>query len=101
VPDLVHGDLCGPITPATPGGWRHFLLLVDDHSWYMWVRLLKTKDKAPAAIKQWQALIKVETCRALRVLCTDHRGEFTSIEFGEWCAGHGVRWHLSAPYLPQ
>ena len=30
--DLVHGDLCGPITPATPGGRRHFMLLVDETS---------------------------------------------------------------------
>jgi hypothetical protein len=29
--ELVHGGLCGPITPATPGGRRYFLL-VDDVS---------------------------------------------------------------------
>jgi hypothetical protein len=33
--ELVHGDLCGPMTPATPGGRRYFLLLVDDLSRYM------------------------------------------------------------------
>jgi hypothetical protein len=27
---LVHGDLCRPITPATHGGCRYFLLIVDD-----------------------------------------------------------------------
>ena len=59
--DLVHDNLCGSITPATPGGRRHFLLLIDDLSWYMWVRLLRSKDEAPAAIKQWQALVEVET----------------------------------------
>ena len=35
--ELVHGDLCGPITPATPGGRKYFILLVDDYSWYMWL----------------------------------------------------------------
>jgi hypothetical protein len=33
--ELVHGDLCGPVTPATPSGNAYFLLLVDDQSWYM------------------------------------------------------------------
>ena len=33
--ELVHGDLCGPITPATNGGWQYFLLLMDDYSRYM------------------------------------------------------------------
>jgi transposase InsO family protein len=67
----------------------------------MWVRLLKSKDEAPAAIKQWQALVEVETGRALQVLRVDHGGDFTSIEFGEWCTGRGVRRHLVAPYSPQ
>jgi len=30
--ELVHGDLCGPMTLATPRGRRFFLLLVDDVS---------------------------------------------------------------------
>jgi hypothetical protein len=33
--ELVHGDLCGPVTPATPGGRRYFLLLVNDLSHYI------------------------------------------------------------------
>jgi hypothetical protein len=35
--ELVHGDLCGPISPATPGGRKYFLLLVDAMSRYMWI----------------------------------------------------------------
>jgi hypothetical protein len=35
--DLVHEDLCGPITPDTPSGNKCFLLLVDDLSRYMWL----------------------------------------------------------------
>ncbi|XP_073355301.1 uncharacterized protein [Aegilops tauschii subsp. strangulata] len=38
--ELVHADLCGPISPPTPGGKRYFLLLVDDHSRHMWLVLL-------------------------------------------------------------
>ena len=30
--ELICGDLCGPITPATPGGYKYFILLVDDYS---------------------------------------------------------------------
>ena len=50
--ELPHGDLCGPITPATPSRNRYFLLLVDDYSKFMWVALLDTKDAAPTAIKR-------------------------------------------------
>jgi hypothetical protein len=44
--ELVHGDLCGPITLATTAGNKYFLLIVDDFSRYMWVVLLKRKDQA-------------------------------------------------------
>ncbi|WVZ84378.1 hypothetical protein U9M48_031416 [Paspalum notatum var. saurae] len=35
LPELVHGDLCGPIKPVAHGGKRYFLLLVDDSSRFM------------------------------------------------------------------
>ena len=50
--DLVHGDVCGPILPATPGGRCYFLLLVDDYTRYMWVVLLAGKGNVAALIRQ-------------------------------------------------
>ena len=50
--ELVQGDLCGPMTPATPGGRRYFLLLVDDFSRYMWVMVLGSKGEATDAIRR-------------------------------------------------
>jgi hypothetical protein len=60
----MHGDLCGTVTPATPGGRRYFLLLVDDLSRYMWVVVLGSKGEAADA----------ECGRKLRVLRTDNDG---------------------------
>ena len=34
--ELIHGDLCGPISPETASKKRYFLLLVDDLSRFMW-----------------------------------------------------------------
>lgn len=48
--ELVHGDLCGPISPTTPVGNAYFLLLVNDMIRYMWLTLLRSKADAPAAI---------------------------------------------------
>lgn len=41
--ELIHGDLCGPISPATAANNRYIFVLVDDHSRYMWTILLKEK----------------------------------------------------------
>lgn len=42
--ELVHGDLCGPIIPSTPGQKRYIFVLIDDFSRYMWIILLKEKS---------------------------------------------------------
>ena len=48
----MHGDLCGPVTPATPGGKRFLLLLVDDATRFIWVSLLTAKSATADAIKR-------------------------------------------------
>jgi transposase InsO family protein len=98
--ELVHGDLCGPVTPATPGGQRYFLL-VDDVSRYMWAVLLDVKAAAADAIKRLQAATEAECGRKLWVLRTDNGGEFTAAEFAAYCANEGIHRHFSAPYTPQ
>jgi hypothetical protein len=75
---LVHGDICGPVSPTTPSGNRYFILLVHDVSRFMWVKMLTTKDQAAEAMKQYQAAAEAETGRKLKVLRSDRGGEFTS-----------------------
>jgi transposase InsO family protein len=97
----VHGDLCGPVTPATPGGRRYFLLLIDDLSRYMWVVVLDSKGEVVDAIRHAQATVKVECGRKLRVLRTDNDGEFMVAEFASYCADEGVQHRYSTSYSPQ
>ena len=94
--ELVHGDLCGPITPETPAGKRYFLLLVDDHSRYMWVALLRTKDEALDALKKIQRAAETEKDAKIKAIRTDRGGEFTSTEFGKHCDDHGIKHLLTA-----
>uniref|UniRef100_A0A8R7TXP5 Retrovirus-related Pol polyprotein from transposon TNT 1-94 n=1 Tax=Triticum urartu TaxID=4572 RepID=A0A8R7TXP5_TRIUA len=99
--ELVHGDICGPISPATPGGKRYFLLLVYDHSRYTWLVLLRSKDEAAEAIRRFKAAAETMSRHSLHTFRTDRGGEFTSTAFAEYCADHGVQRHLTAPYSPQ
>jgi transposase InsO family protein len=86
----MHGDLCGPVTPATPGGRRFFLLLIDDASRYMWAVLLDTKTVAADAIKHHQAATEKECGHKLRVLRTDSGSELAVAEFAVCCADEGI-----------
>jgi transposase InsO family protein len=96
----VHGDLCGPVTQATPGGWRFFLLLINDMSRYMWVVLLDTKAIAADTIQCHQAAAEKECSYKLWVLRTNNGSEFTVAEFTAYCVDEGIQHHLSAPVHP-
>jgi transposase InsO family protein len=99
--ELVHGDLCGPISPATPSGNFYFLLLVDDHSRYMWISTLVSKNQAAAAIMEFQAQAEGESGHKLLMLRADRGGEFTLKQFAEYCVQEGVQRQLTTSYSPQ
>jgi transposase InsO family protein len=92
----MHRDLCGPVTPATPGGQRYFLLLVDDLSRYMCVMVLGSKGKAADAIRHTQVAAEAGCGRKLRVLRTDNGSKFMATQFASYCVGEGIQRHYSA-----
>ena len=63
--------------------------------------MLSSKDEAADAIKAVKESAEAESGKKLRVLRTDRGGKFTAVQFAEYCAGEGVRRHLTAPYSPQ
>ena len=66
----------------------------------MWLQLLTSKDEAAEAIKKFKARAEAESDKKLRVLRTDHGGEFTSMEFIAYYVDQGVVRHHTAPYSP-
>jgi hypothetical protein len=98
--ELVHGNLYGPVTPVTSGGWRYFLLLVDDASRFMWAILLPMKAAVADAIMHVQAIDEMESGLKLQVLRTDNGGEFTAVKFTAYCA-EGIQRHYFTACSPQ
>jgi hypothetical protein len=82
--ELVHDNLCGSISPATPRGNKNFLLLVDDLNRYIWVAVIPSKDRAAAAIKDIKVRAEGESGLKLKALRTDRGGEFTTTEFADY-----------------
>lgn len=66
--ELIHGDLCGPITLPTSAENRYFLLLVDDYNHVMWVYMLKIKYEALNTFKKFRVLVENGSKRRIQVL---------------------------------
>ena len=96
--ELIHGDLCVPITPPTAGRSRYIFVLIDDYSRYMWSILLKEKSEAFEKFKRFKSILEKETRTTIKMLKTDIGGEFTRKEFQNFYEISGIQRHLTAPY---
>jgi len=98
---LVHSDICGPITPSTSSGKRYLITFIDDYSRKIWVSLLSEKSQAFVSFKNFKCMVEKEVGTSIQCLRTDRGGEFTSHEFNSFCSSHGIKRQLTAAFTPQ
>ncbi|WZZ26643.1 hypothetical protein YC2023_010044 [Brassica napus] len=99
--ELLHRDLCGPITPSTMAGNKYIFVIIDDHTRYMWTILLKQKSDAFVKFKRLKSLIEQQLREKISTFRSDRGGEFVSHEFNSYCEEEDIMRHLTAPYTPQ
>lgn len=80
--ELVHSDICGPITPVLHSGKRYILTFIDDFTRKTWVYFLHEKSEAFTTFKFFKISVEKEIGAFITCLRTDRGGEFTSNEFG-------------------
>lgn len=74
--EIVHTDISGGgRMPATRGGARYVIKLIDDFSNFMYVYLLQRKDQTPEVMKDYFALMK-NRGTPVKMLRSDNGGEF-------------------------
>lgn len=98
---LVHSDICGPITPVSLSNKRYLITFIDDHTRKIWVQFIAEKSEALMAFKRFKVLTEKEVGESICCLRTDRGGEFNSQEFKQFCEDHGISRQLTAAYTPQ
>jgi hypothetical protein len=99
--DLIHSDVCGPMSSASLTGSLYYVVFIDDFSQKSWIFFMKTKGQVFSRFQEFKALVENQTGKKIRVLRSDNGGEYTSKEFMDFCAGEGIRRELTVPYNPQ
>ena len=98
--ELVHSDVCGPMKTITEGGNRYFLTFIDDYSRMTWVYFLRQKSDVFTVFKKFQAMVERQSDLKIKKLRPDRGGEYTSNEFGDFCADIGLERQLTVSYTP-
>lgn len=99
--ELIHADVCGPITPTSNSHKRYLLCFIDDFSRKAWSYFLTEKSEVFTSFKYFKASVEKETGLSIKCLRTDRGGEFTSGEFNDFCKKNGIRRQLTTAYTPQ
>jgi transposase InsO family protein len=99
--ELIHIDICGPITPGSYSGKEYFITFIDDYSRKCWVYFLEKKSEAFETFKKFKVMIEKTTAKNIRSLRSDRGGEYLSNEFKLYCENQRICRFLTAPYTPQ
>jgi hypothetical protein len=81
VPDLVHTDVCGPMSRVSLSGREYYLTFIHEYSRKIWIYFLKTKSEVFKRFQEFKALVENQTGERIKVLCSDNRGEYSSSQF--------------------
>ena len=98
---LIHSDICGPITPMSNSNKRYLITFIDDYSRKTWVYFLAEKSHAFDTFKNFKNRVEKETNKFIKGLRTDRGGEYTSQQFNEFCLKNGINRQLTSAYTPQ
>ena len=96
--ELIHSDVCGPITPISKSGYRFALTLIDDFSRYTVVYLLIAKSEVPARFMEFDAIVFNKFGRHTTIIRSDNGGEYKNGRFAEYCRVHGIEQQFTTPY---
>ena len=99
--DLVHSDVCEKITPKSLCGSEYFVTFIDDHSRYVWVYFMKTKNEVFDKFLEWKVMVENQYGKKIKTLRTDNGGEYLSGKFKAFLKKEGVRHELTVPKTPE
>ena len=99
--ELIHTDVCGPMQTMTPSGNRYFMTVIDDHSKYTILYLLKTKSEVATKIKEYVKFVQTKFNRTPKVIRSDRGGEYVNEEMTKFYRSEGIKAELTVPYTPQ
>ncbi|GKA50145.1 retrovirus-related pol polyprotein from transposon TNT 1-94 [Tanacetum coccineum] len=71
-------DLCGPMRIKSINMKKYILVIVDDYSWFTWLKFLRSKDETPEFVIKFLKMIQVHLNSTVRNICTDNGRKFVN-----------------------
>ena len=99
--EIIHTDVCNPMTVKARVKYRYFLTFTNDLSRYGYIYLMKHKSEIVEKFKEFQNEVENHRNKKIKFLRSDHRGEYLSYEFGLHLKQCEIVSQLTPPGIPQ
>lgn len=99
--EVVHSDVCGPVTPIGRGGEQYFVTFIDDWSHFVMLFPMKTKDEVIEWFRYYEALVTAKFGVRISRLKCDNGGEYRNKVFESFCRERGIQIEWTVPYTPE
>jgi hypothetical protein len=76
--ELIHTDVCGPMSTTARGGFQYFITFTDYLSRYGYVYLMKHKFETFEKVKEFQNEVENQRGKKIKALRSDRGGEYLS-----------------------
>jgi len=98
VGEFIHTDVCGPMSEASVGGSKYFLLFKDDKSGFRYVYFLKHKSETFNKFKEYEQLVFNKFGTRIKTVRADNGTEYYNKNMSNYFALRGITLKTSAPY---
>ena len=98
--ELVHTDVCGPMSTQAKGGYEYVVTFMDDYSRYGYVYLMKRKSEAFEIFKEFMAEVENQLGKRIKVIRSNRGGEYLLGDFKDYLTQNGIVSQLIAPRTP-
>ena len=99
--ELLHTDLCGPMTPNSIQGNKYMLTITDDYSRKSFTFFLKSKSEVPNVFNRFKLLIENQTNLQIKAIRSDEGGEYCNDRMKAILEKAGIQHQLTARYSPE
>ena len=80
--EIIHTDVCDPMSVDARGEYHYFLTFIDDLSIYGYIYLRKHQSETFEKFKEFQSEVENHRNKKIKFLRSDRGGEYLSYKFG-------------------
>jgi hypothetical protein len=95
--DLVHSNVCGPMSSSSLGGYIYYVSFIDDYSCKSWIYFLKCKSQVSKKFKKFKEIVETLYEKKINILRSYNGREYKSYDFNTLCREVEIKSEITTP----